>query len=192
MFTENIRSKVRPFTNWLGKTFAFASPNAWTSFAFAVGVMAAYFLVVRQFGVAAVLILISGILDVVDGAVARVTKRQTIFGGIYDSFVDKITEGLIYLALSSVNALTLPALTSFFLFSIASYTFERVRAEKISLGQAPWFVFERKERIGLLFVGIVAGNTELLVIILSLIALSMLYSVLLMLRQVYSKSKALK
>jgi len=48
-----------------------------------------------HFIIGGVLVLVSGLFDLLDGALARFTKRTTKFGAILDSTVDRISEAAI-------------------------------------------------------------------------------------------------
>ena len=44
-------------------------------------------------------VFITGVMDGVDGAVARLSGKGTKFGAFFDSTMDRVSEGVIYLAL---------------------------------------------------------------------------------------------
>ena len=46
-----------------------------------------------------VLIFITGIMDGIDGAIARITNNSSKFGAFFDSSMDRLSEGIIYLAI---------------------------------------------------------------------------------------------
>jgi CDP-diacylglycerol--glycerol-3-phosphate 3-phosphatidyltransferase len=45
------------------------------------------------------LIIVAGLFDLLDGALARITNRMTAFGGFLDSSLDRYSEGVIYMGL---------------------------------------------------------------------------------------------
>ena len=47
----------------------------------------------------AIWVFITGILDGIDGAIARLTKKKSSFGGFFDSSLDRLSEGFIFLGL---------------------------------------------------------------------------------------------
>jgi Phosphatidylglycerophosphate synthase len=49
---------------------------------------------------ASIMLLISGFFDIVDGSVARVSKRSTSRGAFLDSNFDKISEALIFIGIA--------------------------------------------------------------------------------------------
>ncbi len=46
-----------------------------------------------------VFIFITGIMDGIDGAIARLTNKNSKFGAFFDSSMDRISEGIIYLSI---------------------------------------------------------------------------------------------
>ena len=46
-----------------------------------------------------VLIFITGIMDGIDGAIGRLTNKKSKFGAFFDSSIDRLSEGIIYLAI---------------------------------------------------------------------------------------------
>jgi CDP-diacylglycerol---glycerol-3-phosphate 3-phosphatidyltransferase len=77
-------------------------PNVVTTIGFLVTVSAgiAYFLGHVRIGGA--LVLVGGIIDIVDGQVARGTGRASIFGSFYDSTLDRISEIVVFLGIFSL------------------------------------------------------------------------------------------
>ncbi|MHA1610448.1 MAG: CDP-alcohol phosphatidyltransferase family protein [Promethearchaeota archaeon] len=81
-------------------------------------------------------VFITGLLDGVDGSIARLTQHSSRFGGFYDSFMDRVSESIIFLGLILYALMFAPdleiilSILGFFgyLFSfLISYT--RARAE---------------------------------------------------------------
>ena len=67
------------------------TPNALTLTNLALNIVAAYFIATGHFIVGGVLILVSGLFDLLDGALARFSKKTTKFGAVLDSTVDRIS-----------------------------------------------------------------------------------------------------
>jgi len=74
-------------------------PNALTIISGTLGVAAACFIASSHFLYGAILILLSGLFDILDGALARLTGQSTKFGAILDSTLDRLSEGAIFCAL---------------------------------------------------------------------------------------------
>jgi phosphatidylglycerophosphate synthase len=105
-----------------------------------------------MFKEAILLIILSGIMDFLDGSVARACKKETKFGGLFDSTVDKVTEIVIYISLGLYNPqLWFPASLAIAFFMLSSYISKHA---KVSGGESGGGILERKERLILLVLGI--------------------------------------
>ncbi len=107
---------------------------------------------------AAALILIGGSFDMMDGAVARAANKNTPFGALLDSVVDRYSEGTIFLGIAIYFftggmiggiALTCLALIGAFLVS-----YVRARAEGLDL-ECKVGIMQRPERVIILFLGVI-------------------------------------
>lgn len=129
------------------------SPNFFTFLTLLFGLASAVLLAVHELGWALVTVIISGLMDVVDGAVAKATNRSSIFGGVFDSVTDRITETALYAGfLIGYPQLQLSSFLAVISFLLSSYTFERIMEE----GKVPpgFILLERKERFLLILIGI--------------------------------------
>ncbi len=107
---------------------------------------------------AAVLIIISGILDVVDGKVAAQSNKKSLYGAIFDSTLDRYSEFFIYLGLAIYFRNRWPLWIIFFTFlgsTMVSYT--RARAEGLGIECKVGFM-QRAERMLLLILGTLIGS----------------------------------
>jgi phosphatidylglycerophosphate synthase len=120
---------------------------------------------------AGALLLFSGLLDMLDGAVARVSGRQSAFGGILDSSLDRYGDGFIFggmilyfISLQRIDLViwTLSAWVA--AFSI-SYVRARVECEVDSCRVGFW---ERGERIGFIVIALFVSSLPTAAIILGL------------------------
>jgi len=75
------------------------SPNAWTALALAVAIGGFFALVGHRLLLGLLLFLISGALDMVDGAVARTTGRASAEGAFLDGVLDRYVEALLILGI---------------------------------------------------------------------------------------------
>jgi archaetidylinositol phosphate synthase len=71
------------------------SPNAITTIALILNLVAAWFLYTRHFLVGMVFIGIAGLADAFDGIVARVQNKSTRFGDFLDHFFDRVSDAAI-------------------------------------------------------------------------------------------------
>lgn len=148
---NNLREKIKPTLQGLGKAFASTglSANFWTAvglgFAFAsalvYGIHMQYSVVIGG-----ILLLVSGFFDIVDGQVARVTGKVSKRGAFLDSVFDKIAEVAIFLGILVGNYshgyLVLLAIS---LSLLVSYT--RARAESLGVQLQGIGIGERAERL---------------------------------------------
>jgi CDP-diacylglycerol---glycerol-3-phosphate 3-phosphatidyltransferase len=107
--------------------------------------------------IAAILLFLAGLFDVMDGAVARTMGSMTPFGGFLDSVLDRYTDLLITLGvlihfLKRGDAL-LASITFVSAIGIAVIPYAKARAEAASFGCNSGLL-ERPERIILLFIGL--------------------------------------
>jgi phosphatidylglycerophosphate synthase len=135
------------------------SPNALTIAGFLITVLAA-FVIPQNIKLGGILILISGIFDMLDGMVARTKGKTSKFGAFLDSVLDRYSDAFLFLSLSYYLAangnhtgsfLSLGTLVGAFLISYA-----RARAE--GLGESCHTgIMERPERIILLIFATLTG-----------------------------------
>jgi len=121
MYQEQIDEDVRSgFNKWLkfnftlGKYLAITgfTPNLASALAFALSVASAYcfikganvipidlFLSDLYFALAVAFLLLSGLTDVLDGAIARLTYSSTPFGDFIDNVLDKYSDAIVIIAI---------------------------------------------------------------------------------------------
>jgi phosphatidylglycerophosphate synthase len=155
------------------------SPNTWTGISLIPVIVAVYFLFHQDFLTAAALFILSAFLDMVDGAVARVTGRVTKKGAYLDTVVDRYVEGIIIFGLlfAGLPAFHVPAYAWLFVYFFGGLMTTYVKAaakEKDLTGgkEIKGGLMERAERLLILFIGILlaAVNPLYLTYILVLLA----------------------
>lgn len=154
MFTENLREKFKGVSYFIGTTLGKTglSPNFFTFFILVFGFIGAYFIYRGSFELAILFILLSGLMDFIDGAVAKVNKKQTKFGALFDSVSDKISEISWYLAFGLFNPqLWLASFLASSTFMLSSYISKHAKAEG---GKSGGGIMERKERLTLIVLGL--------------------------------------
>jgi archaetidylinositol phosphate synthase len=173
---SEVRKKVAPLIEPVARAFARAgfSPNSLTMVGLLIGSVAAWLFADGQTILAGIALLVCGAFDVIDGAVARMTGKETAFGGLLDSVIDRYVDfvifiGIIYGGLANLWApswawATL-ALTGSFM---VSYT--RARAESAGAGKLDVGIAERGERILILAFGGLLGLTKFAVAIVAILA----------------------
>lgn len=77
------------------------TPNQLTLLGFLVNCIVAYFVAEGRLGYLAVgiLIWVAGFFDALDGSVARLTGRVTVFGNFFDSLLDRYSDSVIFLGI---------------------------------------------------------------------------------------------
>lgn len=144
------------------------SPNTLTLLGFAVSIAAgAAFALGKPFS-GGLLILFSGIFDILDGGVARAKGRITPFGGLLDSVCDRYSDGLMFLGIiaGAVNGrLVLSPIVQiegwlwagFALIGSFLVSYTRARAESAGCQKLSVGIAERTERMILLALGGISG-----------------------------------
>jgi archaetidylinositol phosphate synthase len=171
---NNFRKSLKPALQKLGIVFAATglSANFWTvvglMFAFASALAYAWHFE-YAFVVGGVLLLVSGFFDMVDGQVARVTKKTSKKGAFLDSVFDKIAEVAIFLGiLIGVYAEGYVVLLAIALSLLVSYT--RARAESLGVQLQGIGIGERAERLLVIAIIGMIGLLNYAVIIVVIIA----------------------
>ena len=94
--TRPLKDKLlNPVAKLIGRSL---NPNCITLFSFLIGLLSVLFVLRKLLVLALVLWILNRILDGLDGAVARISGRQSDFGGYLDILVDFILYALIPLA----------------------------------------------------------------------------------------------
>ena len=138
------------------------TPNALTLINLVLNIVAAYVIATGHFLLGGVLVLVSGLFDLLDGALARFTKQTTKFGAILDSTVDRISEaatlcGLLIWYVPQEGA----SLKIIFIFVvlIGSFLVSYIRARAEGLGwQCQVGLFTRAERVIVLAIGLLVNQ----------------------------------
>src|SRR6266567_4005549 len=144
---------ARPVVRVVARTGV--SPNQVTALGFLLNVVAAILVGYGLLLPGAVVMLLGGALDLIDGSLARLTQRATAFGSVFDAVMDRYAEGVILFGLliwelnqrrTVEPALIFAAVIGSFL---VSYT--RARSEVIRMDVKEG-LFTRAERVALLAV----------------------------------------
>ena len=171
---NNLRESLKPILEKMGRGFASTglSPNFWTvvGLVFAITSSIVYGMGI-EYGliIGGILLLVSGFFDMVDGQVARVTRKTSIKGSYLDSMFDKIAEVAIFLGILiggyAEPYLVLLAITLSLLVSYA-----RAKSDAINIKLQGIGIGERAERLlAIAIIGII-GFMEYAVIIVVIIA----------------------
>jgi CDP-diacylglycerol---glycerol-3-phosphate 3-phosphatidyltransferase len=148
---------LQPLARGLIRIGVSADQITWLGFV--AGLMAGGSLAFGHFGTAAILIAFSGLLDVLDGMVARMTDSTSQKGEILDTVLDRHVEffffgglALYYRSNALLLALTLLALLGSFMVSYSSALARSAKAELTSPKLHRWRM-RRAERLSYLALG---------------------------------------
>ena len=136
------------------------SPNMVTFFGLILSGVAAYFISIQSFGLAGFALLISGIFDLLDGTLARLTGRASKFGSLLDSVIDRVSEGVVlfgFLVLALKNDDFVLAILAYIAFAtgfLVSYA--RARSEGLGVTGVVG-IMTRPERVGVIIIGLFSG-----------------------------------
>ena len=156
---NRFREKLVPITTLIGNNFGSLglSPTYWSMIAFAFAILSSIFFGISTFLseqgivfpsqiIASIMLLISGFFDIVDGSVARVSKRATSRGAFLDSNFDKISEALIFIGIA-IGGLSSPILAMIALSTSILVSYIRARAESLGIELKGVGIGERAERL---------------------------------------------
>jgi CDP-diacylglycerol--glycerol-3-phosphate 3-phosphatidyltransferase len=137
------------------------TPNALTFINLALNIVAAYVIATGHFIIGGVLVLVAGLFDLLDGALARFTKQTTKFGAILDSTADRISEAAILCGLLIWYIPQGASLEIVLIFAvlIGSFLVSYIRARAEGLGwQCQVGLFTRAERVIVLAIGLLVNQ----------------------------------
>lgn len=162
---SNLQTDRRALVAWaiepIGKALSrtVVSPNLLTVIAFIISIISSVLVGQGLLIWGGIVLLLSGIFDLLDGAVARAKNQATKFGAILDSSLDRVSEAfiflaVIYLALSGNSPVLLVLLSGAGLASSFMISYVKARAEGLGI-ECNVGIFTRAERIILLSLGLI-------------------------------------
>jgi len=99
--------------------------------------------------IAASLLLISGFCDVLDGILARTYNQESLFGGFFDSLLDRYSDSVVFIGII-IGGLCDPFWGLLALTGSLLVSYSRARAESMGLKMSSIGLMERAERLILL------------------------------------------
>ena len=190
MYRDAVRSMLlnyieKPVTGLFAKLGV--SPNAVTVSGHLMAWVCAYLLSQGLLAAGGVVLLLSGVCDLFDGALARATGRVTRFGGLLDSVSDRLSEAVILLGLLLFYVTQVTNSTSewgivliyFALAGSLMVSYVRAKAEGLRIN-CEVGVMTRPERIGLMIIALIVGQwwLSVLTIVLGVIAIFTFFTTL--------------
>ena len=197
MFTTRFEAWVRRHAERLMSAVASlpVTPNqitvVGTSIAFVAAILAGF----GQLRWAGVVLAFGGTFDILDGALARSTRRSYPYGAFLDSTLDRYSEGAVYLGLAVYFAGTPGPWQRWLILGTAaalagSFLVSYVRARAQSLGfTCKTGLFQRPERVVLTVIGLILGGYWLYAVVAILAVLTNL-TALQRIREVWLQGRA--
>jgi CDP-diacylglycerol--glycerol-3-phosphate 3-phosphatidyltransferase len=145
---------------------------------------------------AGVVLAVSGTFDILDGALARATKRSYHYGAFLDSTFDRYSEGAVYIGLAAyfldrADAFMRWEVLACLLALAGSFLVSYVRARAQSLGfHCDSGVFARPERVVITVVGLLIGVWWVLAIVVGLLAVLTNFTALQRILEVWGQARA--
>jgi len=183
---KKLLNRVKNFFNDMLNPIAIAlvkvhiTPNVLSLTGIVLAFISAFLYYNEDLWLAASLLLVSGFLDALDGAVARAGRKVTKFGGFLDSLLDRYADSAVIVAIIIAGLCDL-------LFGLAALigtllvSYSRARAESEGIQMSGIGLMERAERIVLLVVA-----SFLNVLWIAIILLALLTNVTVIHRAVYA------
>lgn len=164
MLNEPFEARVRARMQQVaGRVFGRSNitPNMLTALGLLLTLLVTVALATGHLVLGGILVLLTGTFDMLDGALARATKRSSTFGAFFDSTVDRYSEALILLGLllyyHTASALHFEIVFIYLTIVgslMVSYT--RARAEAVGV-ECKVGILARPERVILLALGLIIG-----------------------------------
>jgi CDP-diacylglycerol--glycerol-3-phosphate 3-phosphatidyltransferase len=173
-FKDNARRLLDPVVSFLGSLGV--SPMLVSIFGLVIGVYGATVVARGSLFWGGVWLVVAGLCDVVDGALARSQNAASRFGAFIDSTFDRISElayfsGLIVYYVTRPQGYSVSLIVLVCIVLGASFLISYARARLEGLGyecKVGWM--ERPERLALLIVGLLFGSRVLAVVLVILAA----------------------
>lgn len=156
------------------------SPNTLTLLGLLISAVSALMFARGDLIAGSILLLLSGIFDVLDGAVARASGSMTPFGGLLDSVCDRYADAVIFAGITYgyisgtignplLFGIDVWVLCIFAMIGSYLVSYSRARAEAAGSGVLDVGIAERPERMILLmaggFTGLLAPAVAIIVIL---------------------------
>jgi archaetidylinositol phosphate synthase len=159
---NKFRNHLQPILEKIGIIFASTglSPNIFSLIGFIITILSSIIFGINslQFdptinfsAIGSLFLLVGGFFDVIDGSVAKITKRSSRKGSFLDSTLDKISETIIFLGIA-IGELANPILCLIAVSSSLLVSYTRSRAETLGIDLSGLGFGERAERILILAV----------------------------------------
>ncbi|HUT15955.1 MAG TPA: CDP-alcohol phosphatidyltransferase family protein [Anaerolineae bacterium] len=167
MLTDWARSWTKKLRMAIARALGFLgfSPNGLTILGYLVHLPVMYVLATGRLQLGGVLVALAGLIDTLDGALARETGQDSQFGAFLDSVSDRYSEGTVLFGLFlwylSTGARLELALIFIALLGSVMVSYARARAEALGF-ECRVGLLTRLERVSLVVVGLVVQRVQLM------------------------------
>ncbi len=153
------RTMTDPVARAIAKTGV--TPNQLTLLGFLLAVGTGALLATGHLLVGGILMLVAGVFDMLDGALARASGQATQFGAVLDSVLDRVSEGVVLLGLLIFYSPLAhrQEIILVFLAFVGSVLVSYIKARAEGMGmKCDVGLLTRPERVIILAVGLLAGQ----------------------------------
>ena len=179
------RTKFQTISFLIGKTFSriLKNPNHWTFLSLILAFLGFVFLIKNSFLLAGIFFLLSGVMDVIDGSVARYLHRSSRKGAYLDTVIDRYSDFLMLLGFLFLDLPEILFPSSFWvffcLFGVMLTTYSKAAAKEKDLieNEIRGGFLERPERVLILSTATVFGEMSLQILTWTLIFLGILSNI---------------
>ena len=160
---HRLRDLLSPIVDAIARVFVKLgfSPSGLTVIGVLLAAVAAGLISQGMLAAGGIMVLIAGVFDMFDGAVARMTDRATKFGAFFDSVMDRVSEAIVLLGLLWFYIEDGEQLGAVLVYvAIAGSTmvsYARARAEGLGI-ECKGGLMQRPERVASLGIGIIVGQ----------------------------------
>jgi len=166
IFAERITGPIVPFLYRLGLT-----PDLVTWIGLVINVIAAATIATNHLLIGGILVLFSGLFDILDGALARFTGKSTRFGALLDSTFDRLSEAFILFGILFLYSFDVHIIEILLIFWVMTGSFLtsyiRARAEGLGM-ECKSGLFTRAERVIILALGLILNQVLIVLVILAI------------------------
>ncbi|MEJ2740413.1 MAG: CDP-alcohol phosphatidyltransferase family protein [Dehalococcoidia bacterium] len=155
-----------PFLSKIGLT-----PDAVTWIGLVINLAAAAVIALGHLLTGGILLLVAGLFDILDGALARYSNKTTTFGAILDSTFDRLSEAALLCGLLVYSVLNGYSTELYLIFAVLVFSFlvSYVRARSEGMGiECRVGLFTRAERVIILALGLLLNQVLIALIVLAL------------------------
>ena len=146
------------------------TPDILTWIGLFINIIAAAVIALNHLLVGGILVLFSGLFDLLDGALARYNNKTTRFGALLDSTFDRLSEALVLIGILILYLNGEHTLEILLIFGVlvASFLISYIRARAESLGiECKTGLFTRAERVIILALGLMIDQVLITLIVLA-------------------------